>query len=80
MRVEVLLPQWGMGTAEGTVTEWMKAVGDEVAKDEPIVEVETAKAIGEVESPVAGVLVEILVQVDETIPVGSPLAIVETSS
>lgn len=80
MRVEVLLPQWGMGTAEGTVTVWLKAVGDAVAKDEPLVEVETAKAMGEVESPAAGVLAEILVEVDETVAVGTVLAIVETES
>lgn len=44
MRIEVQLPQWGMGISEGTVLRWLKAAGDEVEEDEPVVEIETAKA------------------------------------
>jgi len=77
MRVEVRLPQWGMGLTEGTVLEWLKAVGDEVAEDEPLAEVETAKATDVVRAPAAGVLTEIVVESGAVVPVGDLLAVLE---
>jgi pyruvate/2-oxoglutarate dehydrogenase complex dihydrolipoamide acyltransferase (E2) component len=77
MRVEVRLPQWGMGLTEGTVLEWLKAVGDEVAEDEPLAEVETAKATDVVRAPAAGVLTEIVVEPGAIVPVGELLAVLE---
>lgn len=78
MKVEVLLPQWGMGMSEGTVTEWLKAVGDKVAEDEPLAEIEAEKATQELEAPATGVLSEIRVQKGEEAQVRSVLAIIET--
>jgi pyruvate/2-oxoglutarate dehydrogenase complex dihydrolipoamide acyltransferase (E2) component len=78
MKVEVLLPQWGMGMSEGTVTEWLKKVGDKVTEDEPLAEIEAEKATQELESPATGVLSEILVQEGEEAKVRSVLAIIET--
>jgi 2-oxoglutarate dehydrogenase E2 component (dihydrolipoamide succinyltransferase) len=69
----VNLPALGESVTEGTVTRWLKAVGDSVAVDEPIVEVSTDKVDTEVPSPVAGVIEEILVEEDETVEVGAPL-------
>ena len=78
MRVEVLLPQWGMGMSEGTVAEWLKKVGDRVEEDEPLAEIEAEKATQELESPAAGTLAEIVVQQGEEAKVRSVLAIIET--
>ena len=55
-RVEVLLPQWGMGMSEGTITTWLKGVGDTVAEDEPLAEIEAEKVEETLESPAAGTL------------------------
>jgi pyruvate/2-oxoglutarate dehydrogenase complex dihydrolipoamide acyltransferase (E2) component len=77
MRIEVRLPQWGMGLTEGTVLEWVKAVGDEVAEDEPLVEVETAKATEFVRAPAAGVLAEIVAQPGTVVPAADLLAVIE---
>ncbi|WP_137843530.1 2-oxoglutarate dehydrogenase, E2 component, dihydrolipoamide succinyltransferase [Microbacterium sp. 2FI] len=71
---EVLLPELGESVTEGTVTRWLKSVGDDVALDEPLLEISTDKVDTEIPSPFAGVLQEILVQEDETIAVGSALA------
>ena len=73
---EVLLPALGESVTEGTVTRWLKKVGDTVAVDEPLVEVSTDKVDTEIPSPVAGVLQQILVNEDETAAVGAVLAIV----
>jgi pyruvate/2-oxoglutarate dehydrogenase complex dihydrolipoamide acyltransferase (E2) component len=78
MKVEVLLPQWGMGMSEGTVTEWLKKVGDRVKEDEPIAEIEAEKATQELEAPASGVLTEILVQAGEDAKVRTLLAYIET--
>ena len=72
----VKLPEMGDSVTEGTVTRWLKAVGDEVAVDEPLVEVSTDKVDTEVPSPVAGTLLEISVGEDETIEVGGQLGII----
>ena len=73
---EVVLPALGESVTEGTVTRWLKKVGDTVAIDEPLVEVSTDKVDTEIPSPVAGVLQQILVQEDETVSVGAVLAVV----
>ncbi|WP_392542369.1 2-oxoglutarate dehydrogenase, E2 component, dihydrolipoamide succinyltransferase [Oryzobacter telluris] len=72
----VTMPALGESVTEGTVTRWLKAEGDEVAVDEPLLEVSTDKVDTEIPSPVAGTLTQILVQEDETVPVGADLAIV----
>ncbi|MBT9607023.1 2-oxoglutarate dehydrogenase, E2 component, dihydrolipoamide succinyltransferase [Microbacterium sp.] len=71
---EVKLPELGESVTEGTITRWLKAVGDDVAVDEPLLEISTDKVDTEIPSPVAGTLQEILVQEDETVAVGSALA------
>src|SRR5690606_30844277 len=73
---EVPLPALGESVTEGTVTRWLKEVGDDVAVDEPLLEVSTDKVDTEIPSPVAGTLQEILVQEDETVEVGAVLALV----
>ncbi|MFL1999197.1 2-oxoglutarate dehydrogenase, E2 component, dihydrolipoamide succinyltransferase [Microbacterium sp. A1-JK] len=71
---EVRLPELGESVTEGTVTRWLKAVGDDVAVDEPLLEISTDKVDTEIPSPVAGKLQEILVAEDETVEVGAALA------
>lgn len=73
---EVLLPALGESVTEGTVTRWLKKVGDTVAVDEALVEVSTDKVDTEIPSPVAGTIQQILVQEDETVAVGTVLAII----
>ena len=73
---EVTLPALGESVTEGTVTRWLKNVGDTVAVDEPLVEVSTDKVDTEIPSPVAGVIQQILVAEDETVAVGAVLAII----
>jgi 2-oxoglutarate dehydrogenase E2 component (dihydrolipoamide succinyltransferase) len=72
----VTLPEMGESVTEGTVTRWLKAVGDEVALDEPLLEVSTDKVDTEIPSPVAGTLLEITVGEDETIEVGAQLGVI----
>ncbi|MEY4457852.1 MAG: hypothetical protein RIS25_445 [Actinomycetota bacterium] len=69
----VNLPALGESVTEGTITRWLKNVGDTVAVDEPIVEVSTDKVDTEIPSPIAGVIEEIFAQEDDVVPVGSPL-------
>ncbi|OJX64923.1 MAG: 2-oxoglutarate dehydrogenase, E2 component, dihydrolipoamide succinyltransferase [Micrococcales bacterium 73-13] len=71
---DVVLPALGESVTEGTVTRWLKQVGDTVAVDEPLVEISTDKVDTEIPSPVGGVLQEILVAEDETVEVGAVLA------
>jgi len=73
---EVQLPALGESVTEGTITRWLKNVGDTVAVDEPLVEVSTDKVDTEIPSPVAGVLQEIRAQEDETVEVGAVLAVI----
>lgn len=73
---EVVLPALGESVTEGTITRWLKKVGDTVAVDEPLVEVSTDKVDTEIPSPVAGVVQEIRVQEDETVAVGAVLAVI----
>jgi 2-oxoglutarate dehydrogenase E2 component (dihydrolipoamide succinyltransferase) len=74
------MPQLGETVTEGTVTRWMKAVGDAVERDEPLFEVSTDKVDSEVPSPAAGVLTEILVPEGETVEVGVKLAVIGDSA
>jgi pyruvate dehydrogenase E2 component (dihydrolipoamide acetyltransferase) len=74
--IEVVLPALGESVTEGTVTRWLKNVGDAVEMDEPLLEVSTDKVDTEIPSPIAGTLTEISVAEDETVPVGTVLAIV----
>jgi len=76
----VTLPALGESVTEGTVTRWLKQVGDDVAVDEPLLEVSTDKVDTEIPSPVAGTLLEIKVQEDETVEVGAELAVVGDGS
>ncbi|WP_237188456.1 2-oxoglutarate dehydrogenase, E2 component, dihydrolipoamide succinyltransferase [Rothia nasimurium] len=77
---EVTLPALGESVTEGTITRWLKEVGEEVAVDEPLVEVSTDKVDTEVPSPVAGTLLEIRIQEDEDAEVGQVLAIIGDAS
>ncbi|WP_104106757.1 2-oxoglutarate dehydrogenase, E2 component, dihydrolipoamide succinyltransferase [Nocardioides sp. 616] len=72
----VVLPALGESVTEGTVTRWLKQVGDDVAVDEPLLEVSTDKVDTEIPSPVAGTLLEVKVAEDETVEVGAELAII----
>jgi pyruvate dehydrogenase E2 component (dihydrolipoamide acetyltransferase) len=76
MATEVKLPALGESVTEGTVTQWLKSVGDTVAVDEPLLEVSTDKVDTEIPSPVAGKLLEIKAAEDETIEVGAVLAVI----
>jgi 2-oxoglutarate dehydrogenase E2 component (dihydrolipoamide succinyltransferase) len=76
----VTMPALGESVTEGTVTRWLKAEGDEVAVDEPLLEVSTDKVDTEIPSPVAGTLTKILVNEDDTVPVGADLAIIGGSA
>src|SRR5690625_4073018 len=76
MSEEVLMPALGESVTEGTVTQWLKQVGDTVEVDEPLLEVSTDKVDTEIPSPVAGTVQEIRVQEDETVEVGTVLAVV----
>src|SRR3954464_9167966 len=70
------LPALGESVTEGTVTQWLKQVGDTVAVDEPLLEISTDKVDTEIPSPVAGVLLEIKAEEDETVEVGAVLAVI----
>ena len=72
---EVKMPQLGETVVEGTITQWFKQVGDEVAEDEPLFEVSTDKVDSEVPSPMSGVLVEIVAAEGDTVEVGAVIAI-----
>lgn len=77
-RIDVVMPQMGESIAEGTMSRWLKKVGDEVKRDETIFEISTDKVDAEIPSPAAGVLVEILVQEGQTVPVQTVVARLET--
>src|SRR3954452_164295 len=76
MSDNVQLPALGESVTEGTVTRWLKNVGDTVEVDEPLLEISTDKVDTEIPSPFAGVLEQILVQEDETVEVGATLAVI----
>jgi len=76
MSETITLPELGESVTEGTVTRWLKEVGDTIEVDEPIVEISTDKVDTEIPSPVAGTVLEILVQEDEDVEVGQALAVI----
>ena len=77
-RIDVIMPQMGESIAEGTLSRWLKKVGDEVKRDEPIFEISTDKVDAEIPAPAAGVLAEILVQEGQTVAVQTVVARLET--
>ncbi len=77
-RVDIIMPQMGESIAEGTLSKWLKKVGDEVKRDEPIFEISTDKVDAEIPSPAAGVLAQIIVQEGETVAVQTVVARLET--
>jgi 2-oxoglutarate dehydrogenase E2 component (dihydrolipoamide succinyltransferase) len=79
-RIDVIMPQMGESIAEGTLSKWLKQVGDEVKRDEPIFEISTDKVDAEIPAPNAGVLAEILVQQGETVAVNTVVARLETEA
>src|ERR1700760_606011 len=76
MPVSVTMPRLGESVTEGTVTRWLKAEGDHVDADEPLLEVSTDKVDTEIPSPASGTLLSIKVQEDETVEIGVELAII----
>ncbi len=80
MRVDVVMPQMGESIAEGTITKWMKSVGDTIERDEPIFEISTDKVDAEIPSPAAGTVVEIKNQEGETVPINEVVAVIETDA
>ena len=77
-RIDVIMPQMGESIAEGTVSRWLKKVGDEVKRDEPIFEISTDKVDAEIPSPSAGILAEIIVGEGKTVGVNTVVARLET--
>jgi pyruvate/2-oxoglutarate dehydrogenase complex dihydrolipoamide acyltransferase (E2) component len=73
-QTEVVMPQMGVSVSEGTVTKWLRQVGDSIGRDEPLLEISTDKVDTEVPSPAEGVVTQILVQEGETVEVGTVLA------
>jgi 2-oxoglutarate dehydrogenase E2 component (dihydrolipoamide succinyltransferase) len=74
MAHDVVMPQMGESIAEGTVSKWLKNVGDTVERDEPLLEISTDKVDAEIPSPAAGVLTEILAKEGDTVPVNAVVA------
>ena len=79
-RVDVLMPQMGESIAEGTLSKWLKKVGDPVKRDEPLFEISTDKVDAEIPAPAAGTLAEIKVQEGQTVPVQTLVAVLETDA
>src|SRR4051794_26811939 len=80
MSTPVLMPQMGESVAEGTIVRWIKKVGDEIGRDEPLFEISTDKVDAEIPSPAAGVLSEIRVKEGETVPVDTVVAVIGQKS
>ncbi len=80
MRIEIVMPQMGESVTEGTVTQWLKNIGDYVERDEPLVEITTDKVDAEVPSIVAGILVAQLVEVGQTVEINTIIAIIDTAA
>ena len=77
MPTNVIMPQMGESIAEGTITKWMKKVGERVDRDEPLFEISTDKVDAEIPSPAAGVLTQILVKENETVAINTVVAVVD---
>ena len=80
MSTDVTLPALGESVTEGTVSRWLKQVGDTVEADEPLLEISTDKVDTEIPSPTAGVVLEIKAAEDETVEVGAVLAVIGEES
>ena len=80
MTFSVKMPALGESVTEGTVTRWLKSEGEQVALDEPLLEVSTDKVDTEIPSPAAGVLQRIVVAVDQVAAVGAELAVIADSA
>jgi pyruvate dehydrogenase E2 component (dihydrolipoyllysine-residue acetyltransferase) len=76
MATNVVMPQMGESIAEGTIVRWIKKVGDQIDRDEPLFEISTDKVDAEIPAPAAGVLSEIKVKEGETVPVNSVVAVI----
>jgi pyruvate dehydrogenase E2 component (dihydrolipoamide acetyltransferase) len=79
-KIDVIMPQMGESIAEGTLSRWIKKVGEAVKRDEPIFEISTDKVDAEIPAPSAGVLAEILVQEGQTVAVQTVVARIETDA
>src|SRR5438128_7143787 len=77
MATEVVMPQMGESIAEGTITKWLKNVGDHVDRDEPLFEISTDKVDAEIPSPAAGTLTEIKFKEGETVEVNTVVAVLD---
>src|ERR1700728_3905949 len=77
-RIDIVMPQMGESIAEGTLSKWLKKVGDVIKRDEPIFEISTDKVDAEIPAPSSGVLAEILVTEGQTVPVQAIVARMET--
>ena len=78
MHVEIIMPKMGESIFEGTIIRWTKKVGERIEKDETILEISTDKVDSEIPSPAAGILAKILVEEQQTVPVGTVIAFIET--
>lgn len=72
--VDVVMPKMGESIIEGTILEWKKSIGDTIGKDETLLEISTDKVDSEIPSPASGIIVEIIAQVNDTVPVGDVIA------
>jgi pyruvate dehydrogenase E2 component (dihydrolipoamide acetyltransferase) len=79
-RVDVIMPQMGESIAEGTLSKWLKKVGDPVKRDEPIFEISTDKVDAEIPAPAGGVLAEIKVTEGQTVPIQTVVAVIQTDA
>src|ERR671928_2037114 len=77
MATEVVMPQMGESIAEGTITKWLKQVGDHVERDEPLFEISTDKVDAEIPSPASGTLTEIKFKEGETVEVNTVVAVLD---
>src|SRR6266571_5933721 len=77
MATEVVMPQMGESIAEGTITKWLKSVGDHVDRDEPLFEISTDKVDAEIPSPAAGTLTEIRFKEGETVEINTTVAVLD---
>lgn len=78
MRKEVIMPKVGLDMEEGIIQEWLKKVGDHVTAGEPLMSIETDKAVTDIEASVSGTLVEILVPENEEVEIATVVAYIET--
>ena len=77
MSTEIVMPRMGETVDEGTVNVWHKSAGDQVTEGEPLLEIGTDKVDTDIPAPVSGTLTEIKVAVDQTVPVGTVLAVID---